>query len=72
VNEIRPTFMLPVGVQLFVAGSYSSALGLSWPPATSTRPLSRRTAMCRARHWLSVPAGAQVPVDGSYCSAVEG
>src|SRR5919198_5794465 len=64
--------MLPVGVQRFVAGSYSSALAVyEPPPATSTRPSARRTATCSQRGWFSVPPGLQVPVDGSYSSVVD-
>src|ERR671918_959817 len=63
--------MLPVGVQRFVAGSYSSAVGVYGPPATSTRPSGRRTAPCSPRGCFSVPPGSQVPVGGSYSSAVE-
>src|SRR5919108_240249 len=64
--------MLPVGVQRFVAGSYSSALVVyAPPPATSTRPSKRRTAMCNQRGWFSVPPGSHVPVDGSYSSVVD-
>src|SRR5919108_3864822 len=64
--------MLPVGVQRFVAGSYSSALVVyAPPPATSTRPSKRRTAMCNQRGWFSVPPGVHVPVDGSYSSVVD-
>src|SRR5919198_3594126 len=64
--------MLPVGVQRFVAGSYSSALGVyAPPPATRTRPSARRTATCSQRGWFSVPPGIQVPVDGSYSSVLD-
>jgi hypothetical protein len=71
VNEWRSTLMLPVGVQLFVAGSYSSAVAVYAPPATSTRPSRRRTASCSTRGWLSVPPGIHVPVGGSYSSVVD-
>jgi hypothetical protein len=70
VNEWRSTLMLPVGVQLFVAGSYSSAVAVYAPPATSTRPSRRRTASCSPRGWLSVPPGIPVPVGGSHSSVV--
>src|SRR5919206_2696345 len=64
--------MLPVGVQRFVAGSYSSALGVyAPPPATSTRPSRRRTATCNQRGWFSVPPGSHVRVDGSYSSVLD-
>src|SRR5919198_3227708 len=64
--------MLPVGVQRFVAGSYSSALGVyAPPPATRTRPSARRTATCSQRGWFSVPPGSHVPVDGSYSSVLD-
>src|SRR5919205_104968 len=64
--------MLPVGVQRFVAGSYSSALVVyEPPPATRTRPSRRRTATCSQRGWFSVPPGLHVPVAGSYSSAVD-
>src|SRR5919202_6007792 len=64
--------MLPVGVQRFVPGSYSSALVVyEPPPATSTRPSRRRTATCSQRGWFSVPPGSHVPVDGSYSSVVD-
>src|ERR671934_644817 len=64
--------MLPVGVQRFVAGSYSSAVAVyEPPPATSTRPSARRTATCSQRGWFSVPPGSHVPVDGSYSSVVD-
>src|SRR5262245_48806869 len=64
--------MLPVGVQRFVAGSYSSAVAVyEPPPATSTRPSARRTATWSQRGWFSVPPGLQVAVDGSYSSVVD-
>src|SRR5919108_4676639 len=64
--------MLPVGVQRFVAGSYSSALAVyEPPPATSTRPSASRTATCSQRGWFSVPPGLHVPLDGSYSSVVD-
>src|SRR5207248_284086 len=64
--------MLPVGVQRFVAGSYSSAVAVyEPPPATSTRPSASRTATCSQRGWFSVPPGSQVPVDGSYSSVLD-
>src|ERR671936_1148121 len=65
-------FMPPVGVQAFVAGSYSSALEVcAPPPATRTRPSWRRTAPCSQRGTFSVPPGSQVPVGGSYSSVVD-
>src|SRR5919201_931574 len=62
--------MLPVGVQRFVAGSYSSALAVYAPPATSTRPSRRRAAACSPRGSFSVPPGIHIPVGGSYSSVV--
>src|SRR6266516_555258 len=69
--------MLPVGVHVFVAGSYSSAearyaggLGPKSPPATRTLPLGRRMAAGSLRSWPMLAAGDQPFVAGSYSSAV--
>src|SRR5437867_5625511 len=61
--------MLPVDVQRFVAGSYSSAVRVyAPPPATRTRPSSSRTAAWSQRGVVSVPPALQAPVAGSYSS----
>src|SRR5262245_57050163 len=71
VNEIRPTFILPVAVHVFAAGSYSSASELyRAPPATSTCPSARRTATCPQWVSFSVPPGSHAPVGGSYSSVL--
>src|SRR6516164_2855605 len=77
---LRPAVMLPVGPNVPVAGSYSSAL-LSGPlppppppappPATSTRPLGSSVAVWKARAPLMLPVGFHVPVAGLYSSALE-
>ncbi len=58
----------PVGVQVPVAGSYSSATVLS-PPATSTLPEGSSVAVWP--WWLTdrEATGLHVPVSGSYSSA---
>src|SRR5919197_444536 len=54
--------MLPVGVQRFVAGSYSSALGVyAPPPATSTRPSRSGVAVMWARAVAMLAVAVQLP-----------
>src|SRR5262245_54619375 len=74
--------MSPVGLQVPVAGSYSSAVatvtaeqrpqgagGTVCPPATSTLPFASSVAVWSARTAAMLPVGLQVPVAGSYSSA---
>src|SRR5262249_45689401 len=75
VNKDRPVAMLPVAVQVFVLGSYRSALDSALllelsPPTTSTWPLGSRTALAWFRASDMFPADDQVPVAGSYSSAL--
>lgn len=71
--------MLPVGVNIPVDGSYSSAVlsgrtthelhaGTS-PPATSTFPVASNVAECPTRALCILPVDANVPSAGSYNSA---
>ena len=66
-----------MGLQLPVVGSYSSALsrnqllGLGpYPHATRTLPLERMLAVWEARGLDRDPVGLQLPVVGSYTSAL--
>jgi len=43
---------------------------ISLPPATSTMPLGRRVAVWESRAVLKLPVSEQVPVAGSYSSAL--
>src|SRR5665213_663698 len=69
--------MLAALLQLFVMGSYNSALGSGgslWPfalvpPATSTRPSRSVVTECSNRGTLMDPAKLHPPVWGSYISA---
>src|SRR5438034_988728 len=68
-------FRSPVGVQLPLPGSYSSALVaglplLSSPAATSTMPLDSNVAVCRVRATLRLPVRVQLPLAGSYSSVL--
>ena len=66
--------MLPVGDQVPVAGSYSSALANSAlllpPPATSTLPLGSKVAVSPSRAVPMLPVGVSAPVAGSNNSAL--
>ena len=63
-----------VGVGVGIWAVYSSALALmvgkSDPPAASTFPLDSKVAVCRARALLRLPVNVQVPLAGSYSSAL--
>jgi hypothetical protein len=72
---VRAVLRLPVGIQVPLAGSYSSALAdtlilLSNPPATNTIPLGSRVAVCWERAVLRLPVDIQVPLAESYSSAL--
>jgi hypothetical protein len=60
----------PVVIHVFVAGSYSSASVELLPPVTKIFPLVRNVAVWPARAWPIAPVGIQVPVVGSYNSAL--
>ena len=66
--------MLPLGVHVPLAGSYSSALlntPLSpTPPATSTLPEYGSVAVWYPRALPMLPVAVQVPIAGSYSSAL--
>ena len=68
------TVGVAVGVGEGVGPLYSSALvlmvGKSDPPAASTMPLGSKTAVCRALALLRLPVNVQVPLAGSYSSAL--
>src|SRR5215471_7589567 len=71
----RGVFRLPVGVQLPVLGSYTSALARAFstassPPATRTLPFGSRMAEWTLCASLILPVGVQLPVLGSYTSAL--
>src|SRR5438132_303486 len=71
----RASFMLLVGLQVPVLGSYNSAdlpALLSVPPDTSTLPSPSSTAAAWARPTVMVPVADQVPWAGSYRSADAG
>ncbi len=68
-----------VGLQVPVAGSYTSALARKppWPvgsgprpPVTSTLPEGNSVAVWLLRAVASAPVGLQVPVAGSYTSTL--
>ncbi len=64
--------MLPVGVNLPVAGLYSSASVVApVPPATSPWPLFSRGALWPERGVVMLPVRDQVPVAGLYSSALD-
>jgi hypothetical protein len=73
--HIRGSCMLPVRVQVPVAGSKTSAeaseaKGLTpKPPATSTRPSRSRTAARASRATFMSPVRVHAPVEGSKISA---
>src|SRR5258706_1462459 len=63
--------MLPVVVQLPVAGLYSAALASGpEPPATRTWPLGSRVALGSYRAVCRLPVVVQLPVAGLYSSAL--
>ena len=71
----RSVFVLPIDVQMFVDGSYNSALEIFVlpklvPPTTKTLPFVKREAVCPNRISFKLFVDVQVPVDGSYRSAV--
>src|ERR1700728_517118 len=75
----RAACIAPVWPQVPVAGSYSSALLVSVqksssqpvkPPATSTLPSGSRVAVWYSRSTCIRPVSVQVPVAGSYSSAL--
>jgi hypothetical protein len=66
----RPSVMLPVGENVLVAGSYSSAEAsrtppLPVPPETSTLPESRAVRVGKLRVVDMGPVAVQAPVTGS-------
>ena|SRR5438477_11323621 len=65
--------MLPVAVQVPVAGSYNSALDkapLLKPPAASTFPLESNVSANDSRPVVILPVAVHVPVAGLYSSAL--
>jgi hypothetical protein len=64
--------MSPVGVQVPVAGSYSSALLRTWtkllssPPATSTLPLGSNVAECSNRGVTRLPVAMKTPESAAH------
>ena len=67
--------MLPVAVNVPVAGSYSSALArvaaaVSPPPVMSTFPLGSNVAVWSYLAVVMLPVAVNVPVAGSYSSAL--
>jgi hypothetical protein len=75
---VRPVASGPAGVQVSVAGSYSSALasqaepegGMPYPAAARTLPLGSSVAVWLCRAVASAAAGVQVLFAGSYSSAL--
>src|SRR5438132_14352763 len=69
-----PLVMLPVGVQVPLAGLYSSALfnavPLSAPPAASTFPLESSVRVKSTRPTVMLPVAVQLPFTGLYSSAL--
>ena len=71
----RAVAIEPVGLNVPVFGSYSSAEARAWsltsftPPAIRTRPSLSRVAVWSSRVVASEPVGLNVPVFGSYSSA---
>ena len=66
----RAAFIEPVGLNVPVFGSYSSAeasgcRNLSSPPVIRTRPSRSRVAVCTSRAVVIEPVGPKVPVVGS-------
>ena len=79
VNDVRGAASDPVALHLPVVGSYSSAADTEdpvvafvsrLPPATSTLPLLSSVAAAEYRGVSMLPVGDQVPVAGSYSSAL--
>ena len=74
VADVRAVAIEPVGLNLPVLGSYSSAeaRGKLWfsPPAMMTRPLVSRVAVAFIRGTAIEPVAMNVPVAGSYSSAL--
>src|SRR5205807_2568816 len=73
----RAVLRLPVKVQVPLSGSYSSALAIggegkviSSAPATCTMPLGNNVAVFADRPLFRLPVTVQVPVAGSYSSAL--
>ncbi len=75
----RPACIEPVFAQVPLPGLYSSELAVSLqksssqvvnPPVTSTRPVRSSVAVCSIRPMCMLPVFAQVPVAGSYSSAL--
>nr|WP_240360513.1 hypothetical protein [Pyxidicoccus caerfyrddinensis] len=67
----RAVASAPVGLQVPVAGSYTSALARGpAPPVTSTMPEGNSVAVWLWRAVARPPVGLQVPVAGSYTSAL--
>jgi hypothetical protein len=66
VCSARAVLRLPVGVQVPLAGWYSSALARTLlganPPATSTIPLGSKVAVWERRTVLRLPVYVQVPL----------
>ncbi len=69
--------MLPVAVNLLVAGSYISAVathagpgGEACPPAIRTVPLLSTVAVASSCYAVMDPVGEKVPVAGLYNSAL--
>src|SRR5215472_11556466 len=70
----------PVALNVLVDGSYSSALERAvaresfplgvYPPAIRTFPSGSKVAVCPARAVIIVPVRANLPVSGSYNSAL--
>src|ERR1017187_2505919 len=65
--------MLPVAVQLPVAGLYSSAVypANDEPPATSTWSFCSKVALWPKRRVVMLPVAVQLPVAGLYSSALD-
>jgi hypothetical protein len=65
----RPAFMLPVTVQVPVAGLYSSALArailpVPGPPTARTWPLGSSVAVSNTRGLFMLPVTVHVPAAG--------
>jgi len=69
VGPYRATVMLPVVVNVPLAGSYNSAVAPT-PLTTSTFPLGRSVAVSELSGTVMLPVAVNVPVAGSYSSAV--
>src|SRR5438105_11320077 len=73
----RAVLRLPVKVQVPLSGSYSSALAIggegkviSSPAATSTFPSGNNVAVFADRPLFRLPVRVQLPLTGSYSSAL--